>query len=249
MTRHEAFELVGRYFFNGKHKEDEAAEAGSLAACEGLGYIWYYGRLGEKDYEKAFYYFSMAAEEGNVNAGYKIADMYKNGYYVEKDYEKYKEIIEELYEEIRDENPWEYPISDVTSRLARIRKEEGNDREALALLVKAEELVRLNIRERQFWGDMHVMKWLKEDHYKWTAFDPESFGFYDLFYLLGEPVRVRFTYRGQEETVESVSEDGEIHIRFNDRWFRSIDDFFEKAEIGGEKLTRIEERFRDWRIV
>ena len=31
---------------------------------------------------------------GDMVAAYKVADMYKNGYYVEKDYEKYKLIIE-----------------------------------------------------------------------------------------------------------------------------------------------------------
>jgi TPR repeat protein len=39
-----------------------AAEYGYLPAMEELGYMWYYGQHGEKDYDKAFYYFSKGAE-------------------------------------------------------------------------------------------------------------------------------------------------------------------------------------------
>ena len=60
-----------------------AAEHGYEEAEVCLGYIWYYGRTETIDYEKAFHYFSMARQ--NPVAEYKIADMYHNGYYVEKD--------------------------------------------------------------------------------------------------------------------------------------------------------------------
>lgn len=58
-----------------------AAELGSEGTEVCLGYVWYYGRTGKVDYEKAFHYFSMAGR--NPVAEYKIADMYHNGYYVE----------------------------------------------------------------------------------------------------------------------------------------------------------------------
>ncbi len=49
-------------------------------AYECLGYIWYYGRTGERNYKKAFEYFSKLMEKGNPVSTYKVADMYKNGY-------------------------------------------------------------------------------------------------------------------------------------------------------------------------
>ena len=58
---------------------------------ECMGYIWYYGRTGERNYKKAFEYFSTMMEKENLVATCKIADMYKNGYYVEKNQEKYKD--------------------------------------------------------------------------------------------------------------------------------------------------------------
>ncbi len=69
-------------------------------AYECLGYIWYYGRTGERDYKKAFENFSKMMEKGHLVATYKVADMYKNGYYVEKDMATYimKWLIDDLYE-------------------------------------------------------------------------------------------------------------------------------------------------------
>ena len=79
-----------------------AAEKQNLYAISNLGYIWYYGRTGEKNYEKAFFYFDTARKMGDLVAAYKVADMYKNGYFVEKDIVKYKQIIEDLYPKIKD---------------------------------------------------------------------------------------------------------------------------------------------------
>ena len=36
------------------------------------------------DYEKAFHYFALGAFDGQLISLYKIGDMYRNGYYVEK---------------------------------------------------------------------------------------------------------------------------------------------------------------------
>ena len=57
---------------------------GSRQAQENLGYCYYYGRSIDKDYEKAFHYFALGAFDGHLRSLYKIGDMYRNGYYVEK---------------------------------------------------------------------------------------------------------------------------------------------------------------------
>jgi TPR repeat protein len=47
-----------------------------------LGYIYYYGRCngGEPEYDKAFYYFGIAAANGLYEGVYKLADMFRHGY-------------------------------------------------------------------------------------------------------------------------------------------------------------------------
>ena len=68
-----------------------------------MGYIYYYGRIGEKDYEKAFKYFVKGALDGHLCSLYKTGDFYKNGYFVEKDPKEafiiYAHCVEMLTEE------------------------------------------------------------------------------------------------------------------------------------------------------
>ena len=44
------------------------------AADECLGYIWYYGRTGDRDYEKAFRHYSRSMERGNPNPGLRYEE-------------------------------------------------------------------------------------------------------------------------------------------------------------------------------
>lgn len=80
---------LGGYYYGEKQfdlalKYYEMADTyGDKWAPEGLGYILYYGRTGERDYDKAFKYYSKAADNGYLKSKIKVADMYKNGYGVE----------------------------------------------------------------------------------------------------------------------------------------------------------------------
>ena len=83
------FDLALKYY-------EMAAEYNDLNAIIGLGYIWYYVRTGEKNYEKAFYYYDRArqlgeplpetftrlakirSEEGNVTEALQLYDAAKD---------------------------------------------------------------------------------------------------------------------------------------------------------------------------
>lgn len=63
----------------------EAADRlGYTLASENLGYIFYYGFGTDVDYTKAYLYFSKAALTGRYEAMYKLGDMFRDGFYVEK---------------------------------------------------------------------------------------------------------------------------------------------------------------------
>ena len=71
---------------------------------------------------------------------------------------------------------------------------------------------------------------------------------YDLYYLLKSPAKVRFNFEGDGHEVEALEEEEAIVIRFDDRWFRTIDDFFQKAELDGELLTTRYEELYDFEV-
>ncbi|MBP5273644.1 MAG: sel1 repeat family protein [Abditibacteriota bacterium] len=235
------FDLALRYY-------ELAAEKGNLYATSNLGYIWYYGRTGEKDYQKAFYYFDKASRMGDLIAAYKVADMYKNGYFVEKDYQKYKAAIEELYPKVKNPRRLNDPLPEVFSRLARIRSKEGDAEEALRLYDRARDFLARRIQNNPFFGDLNVMKWMTEDIYRLRPFDPENVMLYDLYHVLKSPAKAAFGFDGETFEAEALEENGEPAIRFGDGWFRDTDDFFRKAEIDGELLTYLYDELYDFRV-
>ena len=236
------FDLALKYY-------EMAAEYGELNAISDLGYIWYYGRTGEKNYEKAFYYFDKAMKAGDKIAAYKIADMYKNGYYVEKDYDKYKEIIEDLYNDIRNRGGYDGIVPEIYTRMARIRTEEGDVKEALRLYDIAREVLAYRIQYNQFWGNLNIMKWMINDIYAMREFNPDHFELYDLYYLLLKPVKVRFLFEEKVHEIEAVEEEGQVVIRFDDHWYRTVDDLFMNAELDGEPLTMRYEELYDFEVI
>ncbi|MCR5268522.1 MAG: hypothetical protein K6E16_08400, partial [Lachnospiraceae bacterium] len=135
-------------------------------AYECLGYIWYYGRTGERDYEKAFTYFSRLMEKGDFVSTYKVADMYKNGYFVEKDQKKYEQIIEDLYPKVRDLDNVFDPVPEVFTRLAHIRTDQGKIEEAVELYLYAKDFLAQRIKYNAFFGNLNIMKWLIDDLYE-----------------------------------------------------------------------------------
>lgn len=62
----------------------QSADMGHPQAACNLGYIYAYGRTGNRDTENAFYCFNLASINGNANASYKVGDAYYWGNFVQK---------------------------------------------------------------------------------------------------------------------------------------------------------------------
>ncbi len=219
-----------------------AAEYGYLPAMEELGYMWYYGQHGEKDYDKAFYYFSKGAEDksrGSLWCKYKLADMYRFGCSVEKDEEKYRKMIEDAYEEVKDPKYLNDPFPEISLRLAGIRADEGKTDEAFRLLKNAKRFMAERLSVEAFWGHIEVMGRIVRFMYELKNLDDNKVDFYDLFYLTQKSGKYALYYGKKKYALEVVDEDGEKAIRFNDKWYKCFEDLCQKAAIDGNKVTNI----------
>ena len=236
------FDLALKYY-------EMADELGDKWAAEGLGYIWYYGRTGKKDYKKAFDYYHKAMENGNLQSMVKVADMYKNGYGVYQNYDLYVELIETAYDHVKGTPYLGAPLPEVYTRLAKIRTKQGNTVEAIDLYVRAKDFLAQRITHNPFFGNLNIMKWLEEDLYELIEFDRADFDLYDLYVLLNQPVKVSFKYNGKEYEVESVAEEGGISICFDKKWYRGIDEFFAKAVIADQRIPVLYNQLYAFKVV
>lgn len=224
------FDLAEEYYLM-------AAKLDYNNAYECLGYIYYYGRVGQPDYEKAFHYYKLASDQGNLVAAYKLADMYKNGYYVQKDYPKYVQIIKDLYPKIQGATNTFDPVPEIYSRLAKIYVEEGNEDQAIQLLLIAKEFQSQRLIYSQFFGDLTIMKCIVNDLYSLIQFDPDYMDLFDLYYALQKPCKVAIEILGEDHIIEAKYEDGLFFICMDDKNYEDVDQFFLKAKINGEPLS------------
>lgn len=249
---------LGGYYY-GARKFELALKYYNMAAAleydeadDCLGYIWYYGRTGNKDYKKAFIHFSKSAERGNLQSAYKVADMYKNGYYVEKDYEKYCEIIEKLYLKIRYADNVFAPLPEIFTRLAKIRTKQGKKKEAIKLYLKAKDFLAQRITYSDFFGDLNIMNWLVNDLYELQTLDiTDDFDLFDLYYLLKYGTyTISFYYNREKYLIESVQDKGscEWRLKFEDESYKNIEDFMTNAHIGKNKLASINSELYDFKV-
>ncbi|MEE1373001.1 MAG: hypothetical protein U0J93_06445 [Parolsenella sp.] len=66
-----------------------AMNHGCYQSIINLGYIWEYGRTGERDYQEAYQCYALAAALADSGeAAYKLGDMYSRGKFVERDMAK-----------------------------------------------------------------------------------------------------------------------------------------------------------------
>lgn len=236
------FDLAEKYYLMADECDLEEA-----AAC--LGYIYYYGRTGAPDHEKAFMCFSKSAELGNLQSFYKVADMYKNGYYVEKDYDKYVEMIEKLWSMIGGDSSAHYLVPEAATRLASIRGKQGRTEEALKLYRKARKALEGRLKRDRFFGNFTIMKMLIEDYYRYTEPDVSNIGLYDMYYLLKTPSRWEFEYLGKTHVIESSEEGGELNVCLDGKWYRDISEFIMKGSIKDAPLVQIVTNLKDFRKV
>jgi Sel1 repeat. len=244
-----------------------AAEYDFPPAFEALGYIWYYGQTGQVDYEKAFKYFNKGAEsEDDVVrcwTTYKLADMYHNGFYVSKDEERFVSMIEGLAAYMANPgamnsaygNPAaSLPNSEVITRLAQIRADQGRTDEAKKLIHNVRTRLGEEIRGNPtWWGNIENMEEVVKLGHEIGAVRGKL-DIYDLFWMAERECTIAFLYGSRRFLIEVVADrsaEDEVNrnvIKFDGKWFRTVREFLEKAEIDGKKIVFLYDALQDMEV-
>lgn len=127
-----------------------------------LGYIYCSDRLGDPDYEKAFYYFSYAASQGVVEATYKLSDLYRKGHGTEKNPDKAWKLLSELYRNCNKKKKDKHKYPDIMLRIGYCYRDgigvEKDLSKALESFSEAKEGILLRIKKQKGFGDEKVLE-------------------------------------------------------------------------------------------
>lgn len=130
-------------------------------AANTLGYIHYYGRIdGKPDYEKAFFYYSVASTFNIIEARYKIADMFLKGQYVNPNPPLAFQTYIKLYDETRfyfENGDCGCDYADCALRLGKALSEIPSQRiRRYAVMLEADYAIRKRIEKAFEYGDNKV---------------------------------------------------------------------------------------------
>ncbi len=96
--------FLGDYYYSAEKTElaiayyKKAIENKNPLGYTRLGFMYYYGKGVQKDYNEAFKLFSRGALEGETTSIIKLSDMYKYGYYVDQNYGTSANILDPLFQ-------------------------------------------------------------------------------------------------------------------------------------------------------
>ena len=235
-----------------------AADCGYGPAYEELGYMYFHGQNGEKDYEKAFRCFTKGSEkdrygnEGSLWCYHKLADMYRFGCYVEKDEDRYREMIEDAYEKVKNPKYLNEPYPEILYRLAGIRADQGRTEEAIDLLRRARGFMAERLSHDAFWGHLEVMGRIIRLLHRLSPEEMPGSDFYDLFYMTEEPgqyVLMPFGFEDREIVLDVTGEGEERVLSCDGRCYRDFADFCSKMSVNGRKITELyDEYFSPYKI-
>ncbi|MCR5491241.1 MAG: sel1 repeat family protein [Bacilli bacterium] len=173
----EAYNAVGSEYYTGRlgtqdyFKANEyyqkAAAMGSTQALINCGYIAYYARCGGyPDYQTAFNCFKKASKIGvwkeQVEALYKLSDMYDHGYATKMNRRKAFEIVTSLYEHLTEDTyaPGQEYLGDLSIRLAKFHAKDGvepNPNASLRYYLQAKYLIGQRW-DGQWFGDRKLLE-------------------------------------------------------------------------------------------
>lgn len=247
---HRYMMTLGGFYYGAKHFDLAekyylmADEYNFEPAAAGLGYIYYYGRTGEKDYEKAFKYYSKSARLGNPQSEYKVADMYRNGYAVEKDFDRFASIVQGLWNRRQENGYIQYLTPEIASRMGMVKEHEGKNGDAYSFYKLAKRSLVKRLKSDDFFGNFTIMSMLVDSIHRVHEVGDDEIDFYDLYVLLKTPSEWKITLFGNEYIIRSVQEPDGIIVSCDGKHYRTISDFIVKGMAADMKLFRVADRIK-----
>ena len=248
--------IGNKYIENGKmdlalYYLELAVEYGDLQSYQSVGNIYYFGWSScGKNLKKAFECYSKAAEVKKTGDGtwenpisdvhneakISLARMYKNGDYVEKNYEEYKKLINEVYEESKDETDNEQIKYAVLKEMAVIAKEDGNLEKAREYLYEAMYSSMKSYCDTLMFEELYIIDEFANMIYEIEEIDITNIDFPEIFYLLKKPCKIKFELNEEEYHIESLYEKDSIVIKIGNQWFKDVEKMIDKAIVDEKEL-------------
>ncbi|MCD8294043.1 MAG: hypothetical protein LUE27_02185 [Clostridia bacterium] len=195
------------------------------------------GYIGRRNRKKAYEYYKFASERGYLAARLALAEMYRDGMCVEKDFDTYRSLVLSIYEEFISAGGAcaMVCINYAIPEIAKVYLEDGEPEKA------GEALIQGLSSSMSLWPygipvngtDAKLADML----YKVYVMPEDKHEIADLLVLLKSPCSVLLTADGKEYGIEAVQDGKDILVKYDGKYFRDPVSFMNTA-VAGNKLIR-----------
>ncbi len=213
----------------------------------GLGDLYLNNYIGNADYQTAYSNYMMAGFYGNNIAKQKIAYMYKNGIGVKKDYERYSELITEIYQKYKKRDGI---FLDIWYEMALIKyndKDYDGAREILKIFDLGGGFSAINIFTVK--NDLNNIINIRKLQYKLGLIDENEFDFYSLEALSDKYGILVFKYRNKKYEVKIKNVNKIKYYEFGGKNYETLADMILKCEIQGHTILEVIDKFTNMKVI
>ncbi|MGI6211792.1 MAG: hypothetical protein ACOYJJ_04370 [Anaerovoracaceae bacterium] len=248
------FPLARKYYellIDESEKKGDRRTLSMAQTC--LGYYYYYGHDETgPDYDKAYLYACEAAEDkSNLRALWlKTAAIGFGNIIPDMTVHEYGELVFQTFDTVmrRQVNGvWSIPVPEVKMLFADyilIASEGKQQEDAHKLLREARSYLFRRLLNSKDPDDLLLMHQIVDMDPILTDEDVRNVDIYDFFWLLHNNM-FYFDFCGKSFVVVAQEVEGQQAIKFEEKWYRSIDDFFRKADINHQGLNFIADQISD----
>ena len=211
-----------------------------------LGDLYKNNYICSNHYELAYQHYLAASTYGNDLAKERIADMYRMGIYVKKDYKKYVEIITELYNKNADKG---YCDLSLCQKMAEI-KYEKKDYEGCKKIVKIFEIGSgfSAINMFSIRSDIKSIIGIHKLKYKLGMIDETEFDIFSISALVEKYNQFSFKYHNKRHILKYNKFDRINSYEFMGTKYKTLTDFVLKAKIQDKTILEVMECFTNYRV-
>ena len=197
-------------------------------------------------YELAYQHYLTASSYGNDLAKERLADMYKNGLYVKKDYKRYVEIITELYDKSSSCGLYDLAIC---QKMAEIKYNQ-KDYEGCKEIVKKFELGSgfSAINMFSIRSDIKSIIGIHKLQYKLGMINETDFDIFSISSLVERYNQFSFKYHNKKHIIKFNKINNTNVYEFMGEKYKTLTDFILKAKIQDKTILEAMENFTNYRV-
>ncbi len=241
-------------FYTGKKRYERTKELFEKNSknpwlIERMADIEYYGYLQPPNYQKAYELYRFGTTKGNLMAKLRLAQMYRDGIYVEQDTARYQKMVEECYTDFCAVASKEFlpTIAIIVFELSLIEEMRGNLPKSIEYLTELKETLE-KAYETGADFDNFSMKMLNR-FYTLTSFNAQTMNVFDIAYVLQKPCVVQFQVKRTKYQVQSLYQNNRLVVLFQNRYYRNPQDFLNRATLHNERLKTLNHQIKKMEVL